>query len=470
MKWSIGISALLCLNLAFASAIELPELGSSSATLLDLEKEKTLAEGFMITIRQEVPFLDEPLVEEYIQKLGQTLVAGIERESWPFHFFVVNNTAINAFAGPGRHIGVHSGLILATENENELAAVMAHEIAHVTQHHIARQFERAKAMTLPTLAGFIAAAALAGKSSMASTAILATTAAGSAQLTVNQMRDNEQEADRIGMQILANHHYDPRAMPLFFKRLQMAMRYNNRGDIPDIVSTHPVTETRIADALNRAGRYPKGKENIGLMDYLWIRTFIQVHSTPDIRKTLMHFKTLHNAYGEALCYIQLGEREAALHLSERLYQKEPKNLYYAALYAESLQESRQLPKSIEILEKAIQKHPRSYALQVMLAEYLLLAKQPERTLMLLEPLTTEYTYYPTPFRLMAQSRGERGQLAAAFEARAQHYYLIGQLTESIQQMELALKQPHDEFSHKKFLERLEFLKHLESEMSFKEPL
>lgn len=468
MKWVMLFWVLLSFNLVSASTIELPELGSASAALLDGEKEKTLADGFMITLRQEVPFLDAPLVEEYIHTLGQKLVTGFEKASWPFHFFVVNNAAINAFAGPGRHIGIHSGLILATESENELAAVMAHEIAHVTQQHIARQFEQSKAMTLPTLAGFIAAAALASKSSMASTAVLATTAAGTAQLTVNQIRENEQEADRVGMQILANHAYDPSAMPLFFKRLQIATRYN-RGDIPDIVSTHPVTETRIADALNRAERYSKRK-NINSADYPWIRTLIQVHSSSDIRKTLAYFKTLHNTYGEALCYNRLGEKESALRLSERLTQQEPENRYYATLYAESLQETRQLAKGIVVLEKTIQKHPYSYALKVMLAEYLIFAKQPEGAITLLQPLTTEYAYYPTIFRLLAQSRAERGQLATAFEARAQHYLLMGQLRESIQQMELALKQPQDAFSHQKFLERLEFLKHLASEMHLEESL
>lgn len=469
----LGLCALLFFKLILAGTLpELPELGSSSSSVFDSEKEKILADGFMIAVSQEVPVLEDPIILEYIQNLGLTLTKNLQGETHPFHFFVIDNASINAFAGPGRQVGIHSGLILATENESELAAVMAHEIAHVTQQHIARQFEQSRAMTIPTIAGLIAAIALANKNSTASTAALASTAAAGAQFTVNQIRDSEQEADRVGMRILANSGFDPRAIPLFFKRLQAATRFN-RQDIPDIISTHPVTEARIADSESRATRYPKHTDDNKGGAYPFIRTLVQVQSSQDKRKTLSDFKTRKrsskavsmNDYGEALCLINLGETDFARKIAERLHYQDPHNLYYTLLLAWCLQETHQPQKSKDLLQAAIKKHPNSYALKLALAESLLLAHQPKDALSLLEPLTTLYPNNPTPFRLAAQSFGTMGQLTAAFESRAQFFFLLGDLKKANEQLEFALKQPHDELFHKRLLERVEYLKKLESEIS-----
>lgn len=236
------------------ATVELPNIGDSSETVLSIEQEQRLGEAFMRNLRQTLKIVNDPEVDAYIQNLGYRLVAGTDTFGRSFSFFVVQDSDINAFAGPGGYIGINSGLILMTQSEDELASVIGHEIAHVTQRHLARTFEAASKMSLPMTAAVIAAIILGTKQGQLGEAALAATAAGSIQSQINFTRDNEKEADRVGIQILAAAGYDPRAMPLFFERLQRAMRGQEDAQI-SFLQTHPVTHERIADSLNRAEQY-----------------------------------------------------------------------------------------------------------------------------------------------------------------------------------------------------------------------
>jgi len=162
---------------------------------------------------------------------------------------------INAFAGPGGYIGVNSGLILMTEAESELASVIAHEIGHVTQRHLFRAAEAAGRLSIPTMAATLAAILLGTQSPAMGQAAIMAIQAGSVQFQINFTRENEEEADRVGMQTLANSQFDPRSMPTFFERLQQSTRYYGQN-IPEFLRTHPVTASRISDTRGRAETYP----------------------------------------------------------------------------------------------------------------------------------------------------------------------------------------------------------------------
>ena len=204
--------------------IELPDMGDSSGTLITAEEEKELGEAFFRSLHSQINISQDAEIQEYIQTIGQKLVASSDAPSHPFHFFVVMENDINAFAGPGGYIGVNSGLLTITEAESELASVMAHEIAHITQRHLYRAAEAQGRLSIPSMAAMLAAILLGTQSPALGQAAILAIQAGGVQFQINFTRENEAEADRVGMQNLAGSQFDPRSMPIFFERLQQSTR------------------------------------------------------------------------------------------------------------------------------------------------------------------------------------------------------------------------------------------------------
>jgi len=196
--------------------LELPDMGDSSDSLLTIAEEKELGEEFFRYLHSDLTINEDAEIQEYIQTIGSKLAANSDNPSYPFHFFVVMENDINAFAGLGGYIGVNSGLILMTEAESELASVMAHEIGHVTQRHLYRGVEAQQRLSIPTMAATLAAIALGTQSPQMGQAALMAIQAGNVQFQIDFTRAHEEEADRVGMQTLATSEYDPRSMPTFF--------------------------------------------------------------------------------------------------------------------------------------------------------------------------------------------------------------------------------------------------------------
>jgi len=242
---------------------KLPELGTVASSSLTIEKEVRLGKAYMMQLRSQLPIINDPLIDEYINDVGLSLVAQAFDVKTQFQFFVVQNNAINAFAFFGGNVGIHTGLILLTDNESELASVLGHEITHVTQRHLARSIEqraRSNPATIAAVLGSIALAlAGAGEAGMAG---LQTSLALSQQMAINYTRLNEKEADRIGIELLAKSDYDPYMAPQFFAKMASQYRYSTK--IPPMLMSHPVTESRIAETRIRAQQYAKPalKENL----------------------------------------------------------------------------------------------------------------------------------------------------------------------------------------------------------------
>ncbi len=241
--------------------LDLPEIGDPSGTLFTPVQEKELGEAFFRSLHGQTEVNQDPEVDEYIQSIGHKLSANCDNPAQPFHFFVVNDPAINAFAGPGGYIGVNAGLILVSEAESELASVLGHEIAHVTQRHLYQAFQAQGRIQLISFAAMIAAMLVGsrmGGNSYQNQAYctaktegcqrntntgqgLAMAAMGAGtQAMINFTRDNEAEADNVGMQILSRSEFDPRSMPTFFERMQQSTRFAGHGT-PEFLLTHPVT-------------------------------------------------------------------------------------------------------------------------------------------------------------------------------------------------------------------------------------
>jgi predicted Zn-dependent protease len=257
-----ALTLLVAAPLAWAQADRLPDIGSSAGELLTPTKQQLYGAMAKRELRNYGYLLDDPLIDDWLSRLGHSLAASSDKPAQPFTFFMLRDRQINAFATLGGYIAVNSGLVLTAEREDEVAAVLSHEIAHVTQQHVLRAVERAQRDQIPILLGMlgaIVAAQAAGGSSSgdASQAALMSGLGLMQQRQIDYTRSNESEADRIGIYTLARAGYDPDAMAGFFNRMDQVMRANRGGErerTPDYLQTHPVTTSRISEAHERAER------------------------------------------------------------------------------------------------------------------------------------------------------------------------------------------------------------------------
>ncbi len=257
MKTATAMLWLLAALLAGgAHAQDLPDLGDAAAATLSPAQERAIGYSMLRQLRELPAFLEDPDVTDYLTGIGYRLVAASPDSRIDFTFFALRDSTVNAFAMPGGFIGVHTGLILTSQSESELAAVLAHEVAHVTQRHIARLVAQQQRAGMLSMAA-VALAILAARSNpQAAAGVMAGAQAQQLASRLAFTRDNEREADRVGVMILERAGFDPHAMPVFLERLQRATRLFDSGNYPSYMRTHPVTFERIADVQNRTFTLP----------------------------------------------------------------------------------------------------------------------------------------------------------------------------------------------------------------------
>ncbi|MGH8562501.1 MAG: M48 family metallopeptidase, partial [Nevskiales bacterium] len=275
---------------------------------------------------RQLPILDDSSVEDYVDDLVERLGAAAPGHKFPYQGKVVNATDINAFALPGGYIGINAGLLLTTQNESELAGVLSHEIAHVTQRHIARQIEATQTLNMATMAALLVALIASGGSGDLAQAALTLGISGIQQRQINFTRSHELEADRVGIRTLASAGFDPNGMASFFQRMEEQTRLY--GDaVPEILRTHPVNVTRITEARTRAAGYPPVKPADG-REYPLMQARLRVLSSVQATDALVHFqsRTQNNAgteadrYGLGLALLRTGQPEVARELFATLVQ------------------------------------------------------------------------------------------------------------------------------------------------------
>lgn len=426
----------------------LPDLGDPAATVMSVADEAEIGRNFMQHARQQLDFVKDPILNDYINSVGDRLVAHTGT-SLKFHFFMIADPSINAFAVPGGYVGVHTGLIMATKNEDELAAVLAHECTHVLQHHLARLLSAAKQRTLPTMAALIAAVLLGGQAGEAAVAL---TTAGAAESQLVYTRSFEEEADRIGMQTLEKSGYDPQAMPAFFEQLEKDSRVYDT--VPGFLQDHPVTSDRIAEARDRADQYPPVKR-VDHPAFDEARARIRVMMSTNPRETVKYFeanlRNKHYAnrdaerYGLALALSAAERYTDARKEIDGLLADKPDVTVYQIAKAEIEMDAGNYRKGVDLYAAAFAKHPRYQPLTQLYAGALLKVNQAAPAKKLLESAVRKDHDNPTLYKMLAVAAGNTGDPVAAHRAMAEYDYLNGDSKAAITQLELASRYARGDF-------------------------
>lgn len=398
----------------------------------------------MFEIRASRSYLDDAEIADYLQQLGYQLVASSSEPGQEFEFFAINDSAVNAFALPGGFIGVNTGLILTAQSESELASVLSHEIAHVTQHHLARMVAGQKIDSLASIA-VIAAAILAARSNPdASQAAIAGLQAGSIQRQLNFTRTHEQEADRLGLETLQKSGFDPHAMPVFLGRLQKATHLMD-GNAPAYLRTHPVTSERVADIANRLQQIPYRLIEDSLSFHL-VRAKLQAIQKPP-QEALAYFTNAlgprkygnqtAQRYGLVLALLRNKQPVRAAQEFAPLQAQVTKNPMIATLAGQLRRNDKNEKGAIGFYRTATQNFPQHRALIYNYAELLLQTRKNEDALKLLNEQVISHPSDPKLFEMQARAYAALGKRHEEHRALAYTYALRGNLHSAIEQLELA---------------------------------
>jgi predicted Zn-dependent protease len=407
--------------------------------------ERRLGESIARDIRYRDPaYLDDPEVNDYLNALGLRLVAVSPGSRLDFEFFAIRDPAINAFALPGGFVGVHTGLLLAAETESELASVLAHEISHVTQRHIARLIGVQKQLTLPTMVALvIAVLAARSRPDLAQGALMASQA-GAAQSQINYTRDFEREADRVGFGLLSSSGFDVSAMPVFFERLQRATRVFDDG-MPSYLRTHPVTTERIAEAQNRVAQAPY-RQHSDAIEFQLVRAKLRAESG-DARDAATHFAAAlrdrryasEAAARYGLASALLRDRRPAEAAAEALALRAgaEQSPMIEALAARASQAAGDPGRAFAILREARARHPHSRPLAYAWLDALHAAGRTGEALGAVGEQLRGWPRDPHLYEFQAKAYSALGRRLLQHQAQAEFYALQGVLPAAIEQLQLA---------------------------------
>ena len=446
---------------------QLPEMGTAGGSALSLEDEYRLGRMVMRGLRESGQLVEDPEIGEYLQSVGLRLSSLAQDGNRSFNFFLVKDPAINAFALPGGFIGIHSGLLMETANESELAGVLSHEIAHVTQRHIARRLESQSRTSLVSAAAMLAAILLGsvagGNASMgAVSAVQGLTA----QQQINFTRENEYEADRVGIGTLAAAGFDPNAMPSFFDTMGRRTQLGPNG-MPELLRTHPVTSARIAESKGRASQYPPVDPGESL-SYSLMKERVRVLTTPAGLDPREYYEsTIENEpdasiaqiYGRALAQVMAGDPASAIPALEKLRASRTDVLQFHTALGQAQLAAGDVRGALATLEKARELAPRNVPVTMRYAEALMRSSRPKRAHEVLLDLFNNVPPTQDQIRQTAMAANAAGDVADAYSYMAEYHLMSADLPLAMNQLELALSVPNiTEVQRRRYSARLNELR------------
>jgi predicted Zn-dependent protease len=462
----LTVALALVAVVSHAAEVNLPDMGSPADAILSKTDEAQIGRAIMHSIRSSGQLVEDPLITEYVNEIGHRVAAYANDGDYKFTFFVVDDPSINAFALPGGFIGVHTGLIEATRSEDELAGVLAHEIAHVTQRHIARAVHANSRQSLMSTA-IMLGAILAGAAGAGSDVVqggIAVAQGSQVQAQINFTRSNEHEADRIGIEALADAGFDPQGMASFF---EVISRQTGSGEfkVPEFLLTHPVSSARIAESRSRARDYPPVRNNDS-RNYGVARARLLVAKQKTSKSAVAYFErqnyefmTDAQRYGLAVAYARDGEHLQANRIFEELVNREPEVIPYHIGLAESQLALEQIDVATRTFEKARELFPRNTPLIVSYAIALLQLGNAQYAHEILLDLLNNTLPTPEQVRLIARAADEAGEAAEANYYMAEYRFMIGDLVGGVAFLQRALNTPElNEIQRIRFEARIDFIR------------
>lgn len=435
----------LCLNTpATLSADELPALGDTTSGLISLQQEYDLGREWLRNMRAQAPTLDDPIILEWFHDLVYQLVPNSQLQKTELELIVIDSSELNAFAVPGGIIGINFGLLLYADEEGQLASVLAHELAHLSQRHFARQVEAAQRRDPVALATLLASIVLiATNNTDAGIAGIMGSQAASIQNQLAYSRDFEREADRLGMRTLVASGLDANAMTGMFSNMLNASRY--RGSSLEFLMTHPLTDTRVADAAGRAAQYPR-KPHTDSFRFTALKLLAEARYRlgDDAEKEFIYRLTSATGiYRDALLYslaqIALTNEEWTKGLSF-LTQIEKTDLLVKLLNARLIASQNGPAAALPELRELKRVHPASAVLDSTFADISLQAGQGKETIQLLKHLTEENPTTPVYWQQLSTAAQKHGDLILAYRALGEYYYYSGRPQDAVQQLQSAIRE------------------------------
>lgn len=428
--------------------LNLPTLGGASGHYISAVKESDTGLRILRTLRARGSLIENPEVTVWIRSLGNKLASRAPHSATPLHFAVAKDLSVNAFATLGGVVVVNAGLILRSESESELAAVMAHEIAHVTQRHIQRMIAEAEKNKFATGAALVVGALAASKDSQAGAAILNATLATSAHKQLSFGRSAESEADRVGLRILASAGFNPKAMPSFLQKLEQ-FGNSNTADIREFLQKHPLSVKRVADTTTRASRYGpyKGRENIS---YLYMREKVRSLTAANFSAPQSNNAKINN-YAKAL---RLNKRGAFAQAIQASKIKTTRNISEAVLLAELFNKQRQHQQAINLLNPLMRIFPGNEALSAPLSQALVSSGNVQRAWKVLKDVNVSEQTSLEIFEIKQEVARLMGNTSAAYRAVAERSIRTGRYKAAELQLQQAIRLPGSNLLELKEMQQL----------------
>jgi predicted Zn-dependent protease len=425
----------------------LPEFGDSTSGIVSPKQEREIGQQFLRSLRAQAPTLDDPLLQDYLENLIYHLASYSQLKDVQLDVVLIKSPQINAFAAPGGIVGVNYGLFTYGETEHETSAILAHELAHLSQRHFARGVESGKINGMVNLAGLLASVVLMTTvGGEAGLALMNTTQGISASNQMAYSRARESEADRVGIDTLVEAEMDPRAMAHMFERLDKANRYSGEG-MPEFLRTHPVTKSRISDSYNQTRNYPDHSWPLKL-DYQLMRARVSAITTRSPQDLILHFKDgindrdpvkrAANQYGLVLSLARNSEIDEAIKYIRPLLEDYPTNIAIHIAEAELHTRAERFDQALKLLENSLVINPGNYPLTMSYAEVLLAADRPEDAQKILIALTTERKNDEHIWYLLAEAFGLADNIPGVHWARAEYFVLNGNFEQAVKQLGYAI--------------------------------
>jgi predicted Zn-dependent protease len=411
--WILLLVSAACFLSSVRGDESLPLLGENAA--INIEQEYKIGANFYRRLLEQGVIETNPILNGYINELGARLLSGIENRAREYTFFVVRDFSINAFAVPGGFIGVNVGLILRAQNQDQLASVLAHEIAHVRLMHSLQLMKKSNTVSNAAMLSILAGLLLGGSNPEVASALVFGSTAGSQQAMINFTRENEYEADRLGMKLLQNGNFNAQGMVDFFKIMQRSAGSSEFQNI-EYLRTHPVSANRISEAQSRVKSNATGLLDVGY--FPMFKEYLEYFSSDRLGVS-------GSAYRKALAQIKVGQFDLADRTLRQLYQQDSENIWYGYAFAENLESMDRPDQAQRVYRELLDIYPDEFTLSLRLMRSLKSVKDFEAALLIARRLENRYPDDKTVYIELAEIYQELNRPVFRMMAEAEYHQLVG---------------------------------------------